>query len=169
MVNPTWHLIENVFSRCTCQYDLNMIHATVDKHCCTRWNAAGLVKSYTPKTVLTIYNVKTADHGSLTMQHYKQELSNKNKNLFKTAALSKTYKRCLICSYPKKLFQHNLALVILKFIHDLIHCWFYFLFVCLLVCLFFAYTALSPNHITSFCTSYELQCLVNLYICFIWY
>ena len=42
------------FSRYTCQYDLNMIHVTFDKHWCTRWNAAGLVKSYTPVTVITI-------------------------------------------------------------------------------------------------------------------
>ena len=42
------------FSRCTCQYDLNMIHVTFDKHWCSRWNAAGLVKSYTPETVIKI-------------------------------------------------------------------------------------------------------------------
>ena len=51
-----------------------------------------------------------------------------------------------ICSYPKKLFHHDLALVILKFIYDLHHC-------------FFASIALSSNNITSFCIR-DMNCNV---------
>ena len=76
-------------------------------------NAAGLVKSYSPKKFCTL----NKDYReNLTMQHYKQAISNKYMNSFKSVALSTWYKRCVTKSDPKILFHFklNYALLIFK-------------------------------------------------------